>query len=119
MATKAWQYTYPAPVSAVVPAAAMAAQAVRKKILQQTPTSLVAKGSWWRLIGYPVTIKVNVWGADGAAQVAVEASSFGWGPIVGGTVQNEASQFVGHLTRILQDWSVRAAAAGQPGVPGQ
>jgi hypothetical protein len=110
MSTKVMQYTYPVPLTAVIPAAAAAARAVNKAVKEQTASTLVARGSWWRLIGYPVTIKVAVWGVDGAANVSITASSFGLGPIVSGSVQSEADEFVRQLTQILQSWAAQAPA---------
>ena len=77
------QFVLPVPVLAVVPAGIQAAGVVSKSILGQSPTNLTIKGSLLRLIGYPVTIKMTVWGVDGAASVRLEGSSFGFGPIVG------------------------------------
>jgi hypothetical protein len=108
------QFVLPVPVLAVVPAGIQAAGLVSKSILGQSPTNLTIKGSLLRLIGYPVTIKMRVWGVDGAANVMLEGSSFGLGPIVGRTKRIETEEYRTRLIEILQQWSA-AGAFNQPG----
>jgi len=118
MPTQVSQFTFPVPVRSVVPAAVLAAQAVGKGVRQQTETTLEVKGSLLKLVGYPVTIKLTAWGVDGAANVTIEASSFGFGPLVGHTVRSESEEFVRQLTYILQQWSAQGAAQPPAMPPG-
>lgn len=118
MGEYATTFTLPVPLTSVVPAAALAAKAVNNGVKLQTLQTLVCKGSWIRLIGYPVTIRVDVWGTDGAAVVSVVGSSFGIGPIVNRTCRKDVEKFCGHLVRTLQQWGAQVpqAPVGAPPV---
>ncbi|MFI5258179.1 MAG: hypothetical protein ACHQ01_01005 [Candidatus Limnocylindrales bacterium] len=118
MAKYETSFTLPAPLMAVVPAAALAAVAVGKRVAQQTPQVLVAKGGWLRLIGYPVDIRLELWGSDGAAIVKVVGNSFMIGPIQGWACRNDVDKFCAHLVGTLQQWAAQAQTpAAAPPAP--
>jgi hypothetical protein len=93
--------TLPVSVAAVVPAGALAAIAVGKGVREQLPASLVCKGSWLRVFGNPVTLRLRVAGTDGAAMVQISGSNFGFGPINTGVCRNEVEAFRDQLLAIL------------------
>jgi hypothetical protein len=103
-------FTLPVPVASVVPAGVLAAAAVGKGVRNQQPYSLICKGSWLRMLGYPVTLKMQVAGVDGAAVIHIDATNFGFGPINSGACKHETEQFWARLVEILQQWSAQAAA---------
>jgi hypothetical protein len=110
MASYETTMTLPVPLASVVPAAAVAARAVDNGIRLQTPQTLICQGSWLRLVGNRATIRVDVWGQDGAAVVKVVTSMFGWGPIATTLCRADTDTFCRHLVQTLQRWSAQAAA---------
>jgi hypothetical protein len=107
----------PVPVAAVVPAGLHATAAVGKGVKRQEATYLECKGSWLRLVGYRVTIRLYAAGVDGQAQVRIVGSNFGFGPLNSSPCRKEVEQFRDQLVRVLQYWSTQGAALAQPAPP--
>jgi hypothetical protein len=102
--------TVPAPLAQVVPAAVYAAQAVGLKVQGQAPYMMKCK-SGMGLTAYPVTIELAVAGVDGAAQINVKASNFGFGPLQSGACRDNANKLIASMVGILQAWAAQAAPA--------
>jgi hypothetical protein len=95
----------------------MAAAEVGKGVHEQRPTSLVCRGSWLRLWGNRVTLRLNVAGTDGAAVVSLVGSNFGLGPLNTNLCKKEVDEFWARLVAVLQQWAANASqavAAPQP-----
>jgi hypothetical protein len=111
-----WRTSYraAAPLAAVIPAGIAAARTMDYTVTSQAPTTLECKGSWLRLFGNRATVRVSVMGVDGAADVFVEASNFGVGPINEKVCREAALQFLGHLVNVLMVWYPAGAPGPRP-----
>jgi hypothetical protein len=109
----------PAPLAQVVPAAVYAANALGMRVEGQSPYGMKCKGGI-TFTTYPVTVELSVAGVDGAAQIAVRASNFGFGPLQSRACRDKATELINRTCGILQSWAAQQGAQNAPPpAPGQ